>query len=191
MRLLNAGCGTHYADGWVNTDIWQSDTTHPDICVEPGKPYPFKQDEFDAVFLGHVLEHMPWDSVQDFLLDIKRIAKPEAPILVTGPDVYKTIARWKTDDEPWFMVESVLEHQDFNWQPGRQHEWWDGAAHFWNCHETRVQNLLENLKFSDVQVLSDEVPSGDAWPDPLHGDLIWPIIGKAPWQFVIRCKNWK
>ena len=187
--LLNAGCGTHYAEGWVNTDVWASETTKPDVKVEQTGPYPFSDNTFDAVFLGHVLEHMDWSLVPNFLNDMSRIAKPDAPILIVGPDVYKTIERWKNGEEPWFMVESVLEHQDINWQPDRQHEWWNGAAHYWNCHEKRVASLLETMMFSNIQCLSDSVPSGDHWEDPEVPSLVWPIIQKAPWQFVIRCTN--
>jgi predicted SAM-dependent methyltransferase len=52
-NLLNAGCGTWYADGWVNTDTWEDDNTKPDIVVKAGEPYPFPDNHFDAIFLGH------------------------------------------------------------------------------------------------------------------------------------------
>ncbi|MFM9028074.1 MAG: methyltransferase domain-containing protein, partial [Bacteroidota bacterium] len=79
MKLLNAVCGTHYAHCLINTDVWDDGkTTKPDIKVEPNKPYPFEDNYFDAVFLGHVIEHIPWNQVQNFLYDMKRIAKPGA-----------------------------------------------------------------------------------------------------------------
>ena len=187
MNLLNAGCGTHYANGWVNTDVWESDTTKPDVKVEPGQPYPFDDHTFDAVFLGHVLEHIEWSLVPSFMMDINRVAKPGAPMLIVGPDVYRTINRWKDGSEPWFMVESVLEHQDVNWQPDRQHEWWDGATHHWNCHESRVVALLNRLKFPDIEVLTESVTAGDGWKDLHNPSIKWPTIAYSPWQFAIRC----
>lgn len=189
MNLLNAGCGTHYADGWVNTDVWQSETTKPDVKVVAGKPYPFDNDTFDAVFLGHVLEHMDWKAVPTFLEDMSRVAKPGAPIFIIGPDVFRTINLWHEGSEPFWMIESVMEHQDINLQPDREHEWWDGATHHWNCHESRVRDLLERMNFPDIQVVSDEVPNGNKWRDPHVKGLIWPVVGKAPWQFAIRCAN--
>lgn len=189
MNLLNAGCGTHYAKGWVNTDVWESDTTKPDIRVTPGEPYPFDDNTFDAVFLGHVIEHMEWSYVPTFMMDMDRVAKPGAPIFIIGPDVFRTIERWKTGEEPWFMVESTMEHQDVNWQPDREHEWWDGAAHHWNCHEARVKSILEFLEFPNIEVVSDSVPNGNNWRDPHISNLIWPVVGKAPWQFAIRCTS--
>lgn len=189
MKLLNAGCGTHYAEGWVNTDVWESETTHPDVRVEPGAPYPFDDNTFDAVFLGHVLEHINWTEVPSFMDDISRVVKPNAPMLVVGPDVFKTIQRWHEGSEPWFMVESVMEHQDINWQPDRKHEWWDGATHHWNCHAARVNLLLEQLGFHDIQDLSDVIPDGTRWRDPVVREITWPVVGMARWQFATRCHN--
>ena len=191
MNLLNAGCGTHYAKGWVNTDVWASDTTKPDVVVAPGEPYPFEENYFDGVFLGHVLEHIPWPEVPAFLEDISRVVKPGAPILVVGPDVYKTIQRWKDGQEPWWMVESVLEHQDRNWQPEREGEWWDGAHHHWNCHEARVEKLLNGIGFTNITNVYDDIPNdanGKSWHDAVT-DITWPVVGKYYWQLAFRCFN--
>lgn len=191
MKLLNAGCGTHYANGWVNTDVWESDTTKPDVRVTPGKPYPFKDNTFDAVFLGHVLEHMKWEEVIPFLKDMQRIAKPNAPILVVGPDVYKTIKRWKENKEPWWMVESTMEHADMNFQPDREHEWWDGAAHHWNCHEDRVSNILKESGFTNITNVFNAIPNDPnrkSWYEP-ETFITWPVVGKHFWQLAFKCNN--
>jgi SAM-dependent methyltransferase len=192
MKLLNAGCGTHYAKGWVNTDTWDDGlTTTPDIRVEPGRPYPFEDNYFDAVFLGHVIEHMAWPDVPAFLQDMKRVAKPGAPFLFCGPDVLKTIERWSKGQEPWHMVLSTMEHQDINTQPGRENLWWDGASHHWNCHHERVWKLLESLNFSNLQDVVDVIPknpSGKNWSD---GSIEWPVVGHYYWHFAISCNNTK
>jgi SAM-dependent methyltransferase len=186
-KLLNAGCGTHYAKGWVNTDVWDEDpATTPDIKVEAGEPYPFEDDTFDAVYLGHVIEHIAWSLVPGFLSDMCRIAKPNAPILIVGPDVYRTIVRWSQGQEPWHMVESTLEHQDGNFQPDREHEQWEAAAHHWNCHEARVIKLLEQCGLS-AESYTERIPSapdGKAWYDP-RVNLTWPVVGYHYWQFAV------
>jgi SAM-dependent methyltransferase len=192
MRLLNAGCGTHYADGWVNTDVWDDgSTTKPDVLVKTGEPYPFPDDEFDAVFLGHVLEHIPWRDVAGFLHEMKRIAKPNAKFLVCGPDVYKTIKRWASGQEPWHMVVSTMEHLDINTQPGREHLEWDGAHHHWNCHHERVWNLLDKCGFVGLKDVCDEIPknpNGFGWND---GKVLWPVVGHWHWHFAITCNSVK
>lgn len=191
MNLLNAGCGTHYAQGWTNVDVWSSETTRPDVVVKPGEPYPFEDNFFDAVFLGHVIEHIAWPEVPAFLKDISRVAKPGAPILVVGPDVHKTIKRWKDGEEPWWMIESVLEHQDMNHQPDRKHEWWDGAHHHWNCHEARVEKLLTVCGFADIENVFDLIPNdpnGKTWVDQKN-QITWPVVGKYFWQLAFLCRN--
>jgi len=187
MKLLNAGCGTHYAQGWVNVDIWEDDNTKPDVRAEAGKPYPFEDDYFDAIYLGHVIEHIDWSDVPAFIMDMVRMAKPDAPILIVGPDVLKTIQLWKEGKEPWHMVLSTMEHQDVNWQPGREHEWWDGATHHWNCHHERVVDMLEDLGLTDITDVYNEIPnnpSGKQWHDPVTG-ITWPVVGKHHWQMAV------
>jgi len=190
MKLLNAGCGTHYASGWVNTDVWNDgQTTKPDVQVETGKPYPFEENTFDAVYLGHVLEHIPWPKVFEFLQDMKRISKPDAKFLVCGPDVFKTIKRWATGAEPWWMIESTMEHQDINSQPEREHLWWDGAHHHWNCHHERVVRLLQLSGFANIQDVCENIPKdvhGKSWH---HEGVVWPVVGHWHWQFAIFCRN--
>lgn len=190
MNLLNAGCGTHYAKGWVNTDVWDDGvTTNPDIKVEPGKPYPFPDNHFDAIFLGHVLEHMDWKEVPNFLNDMKRIAKPNAKFLICGPDVLRTIKRWAQNQEPWEMVLSTMEHQDINTQSAREHLWWDGATHHWNCHHERVWNLLNKMGFTslvDAFNLIPKNPLGEKWT---NDGIEWPVVGHWHWHFAILCIN--
>jgi len=191
MKLLNAGCGTHYAKGWVNVDVWEGENTTPDIRVTPGEPYPFEDDTFDAVYLGHVLEHIPWPEVPVFLKDIQRVAKPGASIMVVGPDVYKTIKRWKDGAEPWSMVLATIEHQDMNWQPEREHEWWDGAHHHWNCHEERIESLLGGSGFKNIKNVFNKIPddtNGKSWVDP-KTKIEWPVVGKYFWQLAYLCTN--
>lgn len=186
MKLLNAGCGTHYASGWVNCDVWQDETTRPDIVVEPGQPYPFDDNTFDAAFLGHVIEHIPWKDVPAFLLDIVRVCKPGAPILIVGPDVHRTIMCWSRGSQPWWMIESVMEHQDCNYQPEREDKVWEGAAHHWNCYEDRVVRLLETVGLGHKSY-SDRIPhssTGKAWHDEAT-NLTWPVVGYHEWQFAI------
>lgn len=193
MNLLNAGCGTHYAEGWVNCDVWVSDTTRPDVRVDPDGRYPFPGGTFDAIYAGHVLEHIEWSKVGTFLDEMARVAAPGAWMLVVGPDVYRTIQRWKEGKEPWHMVASTMEHADVNHQPGREGEQWTAAHHHWNCHAERLGRLLSRWETEDV---SDAIPDNylarDSegrrwWNDPVSG-VKWPVVDKAPWQCGFRVR---
>lgn len=184
MSLLNAGCGTHYANGWVNVDVWEDENTKPDVIVDPSKPYPFSDNEFDATFLGHVLEHVPWTEVPTFLEDIFRITKKGGPVLIVGPDVFRTLKWWKENREPWSIVEAVLEHQVVNYNPPKGHKFWAGAAHHWNCHEKRVESVLSAMGKKFVSY-TDRIPNNGgmtSWKD-VELNIDWPVVGMAQWQF--------
>lgn len=190
MNLLNAGCGTHYAKGWINTDVWDDGkTTTPDVRVEPNKPYPFDDNYFDAVFLGHVLEHIAWPEVPAFLYDMKRVAKPNAKFLVCGPDVLRTIQRWGQNKEPWEMVLSTMEHQDVGLQSQSENSWWDGAHHHWNCHHERVWRLLQSCGFASLVDAFDLIPKDPMGKKWKQDDIVWPVVGHWHWHFAILCNN--
>lgn len=193
MSLLNVGCGPHYADGWINTDVYQDDLVKPDIIVSRESRYPFDDCSFDAAYLGHVIEHIEWTQVASFISEISRIVKPGAPILIVGPDIKKTIDLYSSGDLDWDSTESILEHQHFNYQDSNKNSFWDGASHFWNCHYERVAMLLRSIGIEDIQNASEEIarhPLIDNWYDVSNG-IIWPIVAKVKWQFGILFKNKK
>ena len=189
MQLLNSGCGTHYAEGWVNTDIWENEDTKPDVKVTPGQPYPFGDNYFDAVFMSHVLEHIYWEEVPTFITEMSRVAKPGAPMLIICPDVYKTINLWNQGTMPWWLVESVLEHAEVAPENSQDVEWWDGATHHWNAHEKRVEDLLKGMGFPDIENVFNLIPNGNSWKDNHITDIVWPVVGKAEWQLCLRFNN--
>jgi hypothetical protein len=86
---------------------------------------------------------------------------------------------------------AALEHQDLNLQPGREHEWWDGAHHHWNCHHDRVAELLQQCGFTEIQDLFDVIPKSPAMKGWKDGDIHWPIVGHWHWHFAIGCVNSK
>src|SRR5690606_34485613 len=108
QTLLNVGCGPHRADPpWINLDVVDNDTTHPDIVVDPDRPLKqWRAKTVDAVYLGHVLEHIPWAGVQAFLTDVRRVLKVGGRLCVVGPDVHKAIEGYRTGAEPWHIVEA-------------------------------------------------------------------------------------
>jgi predicted SAM-dependent methyltransferase len=171
---LNVGCGPHYAEGWVNVDVTQSDehNIHPDVLVEAGAPLPFDADSFDLVYLGHVLEHVPWDQVHKLVEDVARVVKPGGRIGIVGPDSKRTLDMWRRGEAPDWLVDAVLEDDVAYMTPGQ----WDGARHQWNCHEARVLLLLERHGYqARPLVLTDSADMGD-----------WPLVSDVAWQFGVE-----
>lgn len=175
MTWVNVGCGTHPAAApWINLDTHTNEQVHPDVLVTPGAPLPFDDGGADRVFLGHVLEHVPWRDVPDFLADVRRVL--DGDLLVVGPDTFRTLDRWKAGQEPWHIVEAVLEHVG---PPSL--ETWPANGHHWNCHEQRVVEVLELAGFTDVTPLTVDWGEIEG-----HGD--WPHVGAAPWQFAVAAR---
>lgn len=187
MNKLNVGCGPFYADGWVNTDVFQSENITPDVLVKSGEPYPFDDSSFDVIYLGHILEHISWNDVPSFLNEISRIATPDAQIMVVGPDIFKVLNMWKTDELDIKDVMITLEHQDKNFQYEKYDVMWDGAPHYWNCHEDRIIDLLNNMGFKDVYNQYDFLILTE---DDVCG-VTWPIVARVRWQMAVSFKNKK
>lgn len=182
MTWLNIGCGTHNAPApWVNVDCVEKPDVHPDVIAPVGEPLPFPDGSAEKVFAGHVLEHVPWPETLAFVHDLKRILAAGGELLVVGPDVLRTIERYKLNLEPVWMVHTVLEYHDRN--PGFETSDWPQARHWWNCWEARVVDLLEQCGFASVEALPP--PEGVEWETPMPP---WPIVGAAPWQCFVLAR---
>lgn len=183
---LNVGCGPWRAESpWVNLDVHQGDGVHPDIIVEAERPCAGWRDQtVERVYLGHVLEHVPWDELAGFLADLRRVLVPEGEVCVVGPDVLRSILGWHDGSETWDLVVSTLEGPDYFPADGGHRmveagSGWRYARHWWNCTEQRVVKLLEDQGFSGVRGVP--IASGD-----LDG---WPLVGRAPWQMAVLARK--
>lgn len=180
MILANVGCGTHKAPKpWVNLDtVRHNQAEHgeiidPDIVVEPGAPLPFDDGACSRVLLSHVLEHIPWEDVPAFLVEVRRVL--DGALLVVGPDLHKTIKAYRAGHVHWDLVTSVMEHKD--WPPDMAA--WPGAPHHWNCHEVRVRAALQRSGF-DVET---SAPSASLLRE-------WPLVGWTPsWQCAVSAQS--
>lgn len=175
---LNVGCGTHYADGWVNTDpMVQIDGEHGDTLPDiQTAEFPFRDGWFGRIYLGHVMEHIDWWKLPAWLAEIRRILVDGGQVMATGPDVLRTLEGWKEDVLPWSLVESVLEHRD------RESPEWPGSAHQWNCHQARMVGALEaagfvveTLRVGDVEVFA--------------GLNRWPVKNWSGWQCAMTARK--
>lgn len=160
MRL-NWGCGPWRAEGWHNIDVVEVDDIHPDQVVAADQPLPFPDGSCERIFMGHVLEHIPWPALPDVLADARRLLAPDGEILVVGPDVHRAMVLWR-DGHPqvdWDRLVGALEGPS----PYQGFHSWPGARHEWNCYEDRVVGVLVAAGFDPVP-LSISAPRLDDWP---------------------------
>lgn len=81
-KKLNLGCGKNKMKGYVNVDF--NPFFSPEIIHDLNVfPYPFKDNEFEEIYLDHVLEHL--NNPFKVLEEIYRIAKNNAKVIVKCP----------------------------------------------------------------------------------------------------------
>ena len=161
---LNLGCGNHYAPPpWVNADV--TDQVRCDVIVDRADPFAtFPDESCERVYLGHVLEHVPWPEVAGLLGEVARVLVPGGEVMVVGPDIYRTIDRYRQGLEPWDIVDAVLDHAD------RDSADWPGCHHQWSCHEARVVTALTGAGFLDVVAFPVRPEHTVGWPTTAHSE---------------------
>jgi len=191
VTWVNVGCGPHRAPKpWINLDCHQGDNVQPDVLVDAERPLASFTD-IDRVYLGHVLEHVPWPEVPGFLGDIERALAPAGELCIVGPDVLRIIRRWHEglDPEGWPLVESCLEnpwgrcYEEEGYgvtegiEPDNQ---WKYARHWWNCYEGRV-----------VYALAKHTSLVDVTPQPIDQKHLgrWPLVAYTQWQCAVTARK--
>lgn len=172
MRL-NIGCGPHYAEGWTNTDVVRNEEhgITPDI-IAPASNLPMEDSSVTAVYVGHMLEHVAWESVAEVLAEMIRVMEPGAPLMVVGPDTRLALQMWRAGQLSDSDLDAILENEASYQGAGC----WDGARHQWNCHSARVVLALSCAGFTDVTPLPIASPELDTWP----------VVSRIGWQCAVR-----
>lgn len=182
---LNVGCGPHYAPGWINLDVHRGDGVEPDDLITPfrrefsngvGRWLPFDDGTIDQVYLGHVLEHVPWDDVVALLQSVKRVLSEDGTVCVVGPDTRRALELWAAGSGhvPREILDACLEDDSAFMVSDGKVAGWPGARHQWNCYEDRVAAALRHAGFSVVHL------------EPTDPDLDdYPVVSRAPWQFFL------
>lgn len=82
-KYLELGCGGTKRDGWLSVDYrFGSDLTY-DIT----KDLPFKNGQFEKVYIEHVLEHFEFNEVKLVLRNIFRVLMPNGYLIISVPDL--------------------------------------------------------------------------------------------------------
>lgn len=91
MRALEIGPGTHPVDkSWDIMDMVDRPWVNYSHDVRK-LPLPLESDQYDLVYLSHILEHIPWFQTVDFLKEIWRILKVGGTVEIWVPDLAKLV----------------------------------------------------------------------------------------------------
>lgn len=161
MRV-NLGSGDYPAPDWTNIDAYPG--VNPDIVASVTAPagLPFGDASVDAVYAGHVLEHIDPADLPAALAEIRRVLRPGGRFAAVGPDLDRI---------------DPLASPDLYRQAGAGH---DGigvnpyAPHLWGCTEKQLLAYVQAV-FPDARA----VPIADL-------DRFWPAVSRVWWQCAVE-----
>jgi len=165
-----------------------SGVIEPDIVAGP-EPWDIiqksdiKPHTVELVYLGHVLEHIPWGTVVGFLRTLRYpLCAPGATVMAVGPDVLKTIRGYqhgKYDDK---LIRDVIE-DDLHYQPDSIESpdpQRSGARHAWNCYEDRLVRAFQHAGYEDIARHTVNQNALMGWPVTSFVDWQCAVSGKTP-----------
>lgn len=137
MIRLNLGSGDNYHDGWINLDIVKR-AAPIDMFADVTR-LPFADESVDAIYAGHLLEHMypieasqairhwlgklsPQGRLGIVTPDVQKVAgitKPRPSILARGAwslrYVMECVGGWRDPNDPYALHVSCYTHEQLIW----------------------------------------------------------------------------
>ena len=160
---LNVGSGPHPAPSpWINVDRHPElfDNVHVAVSV---LDLPFRDRTVEAIYAGHILEHLGWhDELPAALAEFRRVLRFDGVLCVVGPCIDLAIATRQPED----LLAAIRE----DWaEPS-------GLGHRWTPTARLTGQALAAAGFvvAEVDVTSIVPPE---WPNP----------STAPWQCAFVC----
>jgi glycosyltransferase involved in cell wall biosynthesis len=92
-RNLNLGCDTYYLPGFLNLDLYRDANVTPDV-ISDARNLPFLDDVFDFIYAGHLVEHLYYDRLPEYLIEWRRVLRPNGRLTVVVPDVGTGMRRY-------------------------------------------------------------------------------------------------
>lgn len=164
---LNVGSGPHYAQGWCNTDILPAPngTADPDVLADIfSYSTVFQPSSFKKAYVGHVLEHIPFDTCVEAVQHIASTVCSNGPIMVVGPCIDKALATGQPEE----LLDAIRHHPE---RP--QHPW----SHAWTPTEQLTLEIMQKSGLTDVRVVPIWEVQKPEWPNPTTAGWQTAVIG--------------
>jgi len=115
MKKLHLGCGRHFLNGWINTDInHELQQYHPMLqYLNVTKPFPYQNQEIDYIFTEHLIEHIDFTSGRNMLRECYRVLKLDGKIRICTPDLAFLIDMYR-EDKSKLQIDYINENYIFS-----------------------------------------------------------------------------
>jgi GT2 family glycosyltransferase len=165
---LNLGCDTYYLSGFVNVDLHRDANITPDILADV-RNLPFHDEEFDFIYAGHLIEHLYYDRIPEYLHEWQRILRPGGRLAVVVPDVGTSMRRYAAGDYSLDHVLPQIFGQYYSWD-------FEPQRHRYAYDYPRLIESLSRVPWRHAAQLDL------ASPPPEIRELVGRKISTADWQ---------
>ena len=149
-RRLNLGCDTYYLPGFLNLDLHRDSQVTPDLLANV-HDLPFRDAVFDFVYAGHLIEHLYYDQVPEYLSEWRRVLKPNGKLTVVVPDVGGSMRRYAQGAYSLDHILPQIFGQYYSWDFGPQrHRYAYDYPRLVECLSRVPWSSLERLDFAQV-----------------------------------------
>jgi hypothetical protein len=160
---LNLGAGEFHAPGYLNVDRF-----HPlaDVSWDITENLPWIEDSIDRIYAGHVLEHLPLDTLPGVLGRWREdpSVHERTELAVVGPDCDRAAQMFRDGKLDTEDLRLIREGGDR----------WEGDRHLWRSTEFLTLRSLRIAGWTAQPVTPLELACKG-----------WPVVSLAGWQFAI------
>jgi predicted SAM-dependent methyltransferase len=103
IARLNWGCGSHLADGWINSDI--KDAPGVDLAADVRHGLPLASESIDYAVSIHALPEFSYPELPGVLAELRRVLKPGGVLRLGLPDLRRGIDAYLRGDFSYFKVD--------------------------------------------------------------------------------------
>ncbi|MEM5852944.1 MAG: methyltransferase domain-containing protein [Candidatus Aenigmatarchaeota archaeon] len=176
---LNIGCGEFPLKGFINLDAIPR--TYVDVIADLYYGLPFKDNSFDVVYAGHVIEHLLYESALNLLSEIYRVLKPGGLTYIVIPDILKMYSQMDRATFAEAVCIGIPNTPFVEWYKSKD-KTKEAVKLLHGVHKTAwtAERLYECVKALPFREVSIEPPIRSRCPY---------LVAEAPWQSVVFARK--
>jgi predicted SAM-dependent methyltransferase len=111
---LQLGCGPHYLDGWLATDLAPQDLGKA-AFLDVRRKFPFPDAKFDFIIAEQLIEHLSFPAAQHMLRECHRVLRQGGTLRVSTMDIH--LARLLLTDPLSDLLQRYVVWSNTEWEP--------------------------------------------------------------------------